>query len=57
MAIDGTKIGANASRHCSRRYQQRAAEEAALTERVQQILAQAATVDAGEEAQFGKDRR
>ena len=46
VAIDGTKVAANASRHCSRDYEQIARE----------ILEEAADVDAAEDKRYG-DRR
>jgi transposase len=46
LAIDGTKVHANASQHASRDYEQIARE----------ILAEAAAVDAAEDAQFGEAR-
>jgi transposase len=46
LAIDGTKVHANASQHATRDYEQIARE----------ILAEAAAVDAAEDAQFGEAR-
>jgi transposase len=46
LAIDGTKVHANASQHATRDYEQIARE----------ILAEAAAVDAVEDAQFGEAR-
>jgi transposase len=64
LAVDGTKLRANASRHKAMSYDrmvkkegQLEAEIAALRAQVDGVLADAASVDAAEDAQFGKDRR
>jgi transposase len=57
VALDGTKVQANASKHKAMSYgrmKQRAAELAA---EVQQWLEQAATVDAAEDEALGRERR
>lgn len=50
VAIDGTKIAANASKHMNR-------SEDSLRAEAARILAEAAAVDAAEDAEFGPDRR
>jgi transposase len=64
LAVDGTKLRANASRHKAMSYDRMARREgeleteiAALRAQVDEVLADAASVDAAEDAQFGKDRR
>jgi transposase len=50
VAIDGTKIAANAAKSATR-------TEASLRKEAKRILAEAAEVDAAEDAEFGPDRR
>lgn len=50
VAIDGTKIAANASKAATR-------SEDSLHAEAQRILAEAADIDAAEDAEFGADRR
>ncbi len=64
LALDGTKLRANASRHKAMSYDrmvkseaQLEAEIAALHERVGALLADAERVDAEEDERFGPDRR
>jgi hypothetical protein len=57
VAIDGTKMRANADRNCSFRYNQLSEQEQALQKQVDQILAEAAQCDAEEDAQYGKGRK
>ena len=57
VGLDGTKMGANASRHQSRRYERLKEKEAALTAEVERMLKQAEQVDEQEDALFGKGRR
>lgn len=54
VAIDGTKMRANADRNQTLRYRKMAEEERQLQQRVQQILAEAEQVDQQEDAQYGK---
>lgn len=54
VAIDGTKMRANADRNQSKRYLQIAEEERALEEKVKQILGEAERADAEEDARYGK---
>ena len=56
VAIDGTKLKANASRHKAMSYGRMAEREAALAAEVQAILDEAEAVDAAEDAQFGDAR-
>jgi len=64
IAIDGTKLRANASRHKAMSYgrmaereRQLQAEIAALRRQIAGVLAQAEQVDAAEDTHFGVDRR
>src|SRR6058998_1917950 len=64
LAVDGTKLRANASRHKAMSYArmvraegQLEGEIAALRERVDALLADAERVDAEEDERFGPDRR
>jgi transposase len=64
LAVDGTKLRANASRHKAMSYERMIRKQseleveiAALREQVDAVLADAAAIDAAEDAQFGRDRR
>jgi transposase len=64
LAVDGTKLRANASRHKAMSYERMGKKEAqlegeiaALRERVDALLADAEATDAAEDAAFGADRR
>jgi transposase len=64
VALDGTKLRANASKHKAMSYDRLcekeaavAAEVAALRERIEGMLADAETVDQAEDARFGPDGR
>ncbi len=64
LAVDGTKLRANASRHKAMSYERMVkreseleAEIAALRQQVDAVLADAQASDAAEDAQFGVDRR
>ena len=57
IALDGTKIKANASKHKAMSYDRMGKEEARLQAEVQALLKQAETVDAQDEAVYGPDRR
>src|SRR4051794_34956777 len=64
LAVDGTKLRANASRHKAMSYERMLAKEArleaesaALRAQVDVVLAQAQATDAGEDAEFGADCR
>src|ERR687887_362899 len=64
LAVDGTKLRANASRHKAMSYERMTTKEAeleaeiaALRERVDEVLADARATDAAEDEAFGADRR
>ena len=57
VAIDGTKIGANASKHKAMSYERMDEAEKKLEMEVARLLEEAATVDADEDAKFGKGKR
>src|SRR3954469_22030259 len=64
LAVDGTKLRANASRHKAMSYERMvekeselAAEIAALREQVDALLADARSSDAAEDVEFGEHRR
>jgi transposase len=57
VAIDGTKVRANASRHKAMSYQRLQAEERRLAEEVAQMCAQARSTDANEDQLYGVDHR
>ena len=56
VALDGTKVKANASKHKAMSYGRMAEREAQLTAQVQAILDEAEAVDAAEDAEFGDAR-
>lgn len=53
VAIDGTKMKANASKHKAMSYDRMAKEEARLTAEVEQLISQAEAVDAAEDKLYG----
>jgi transposase len=64
LALDGTKLRANASRHKAMSYERMVSKEteldaeiAALRAQVRDVLADAAATDAAEDAEFGAGRR
>ena len=57
VAIDGTKIKANASKHKAMSYARMGETEARLKAEIDALLKQAEDVDAAEDAQYGKGRR
>ena len=57
VALDGTKMAANASRRKSLNYREAEQREAQLEQKVRELLEQAAQVDAEEDARFGKGER
>jgi transposase len=57
VALDGTKIKANASKHKAMSYDRMRQQEKAIREQVKELLGRAAATDADEDAQYGKDRR
>jgi transposase len=57
IAIDGTKIKANASKHKAMSYERMGEAEKKLEEEVDKLLAEAERIDAEEDAEHGKGRR
>jgi transposase len=57
IAIDGTKIKANASKHKAMSYERMGEAEKKLQDEVQKLLAEAERIDAEEDAQHGQGRR
>jgi transposase len=57
IALDGTKIKANASRHKAMSYDRMPEEEARLKQEIATILAEAESADATEDATHGPSRR
>ncbi|MCE9577356.1 MAG: transposase [Deltaproteobacteria bacterium] len=53
MAIDGTKIQANASKHKAMSYERMDKDDARLTTEIEALLTRADEVDAAEDAQYG----
>src|SRR3954452_9938475 len=56
IALDGTKVKANASRHKAMSYDRMKAEEARLKEEIAKLLADAEAADQAEDLQHGPDR-
>jgi transposase len=56
IALDGTKVKANASRHKAMSYERMKQEEERLKEEVARLLAEAETTDAAEDVAHGPDR-
>jgi transposase len=56
IALDGTKVKANASRHKAMSYERMKEEEERLKEEVARLLAEAEATDATEDAAHGPDR-
>jgi transposase len=57
VAIDGSKLKANASKHKAMSYERMEEKEKQLQAEVDKLLAQAAQTDAEEDAQYGKGKR
>jgi hypothetical protein len=57
VAIDGSKIKANAGKHKAMSYKRMTETEARLEQEIQELLRQAEETDAAEDAQYGKKRR
>lgn len=57
VAIDGSKLKANASKHKAMSYKRMKEDEKRLREQVHRLLEQAEAVDAAEDAEYGGDRR
>jgi len=57
IALDGTKVKANASKHKAMSYGRMVTEEARLKREVEALLQKAAAADAQDDAAYGLDRR
>ena len=57
VAIDGTKLKANASKHKAMSYDRMTEKEKQLREEVEKLLAEAAQADAEEDTKYGKGQR
>ena len=57
VALDGTKVRANASKRKAMSYARLTDKEKVLAEEVSALMAEAQRIDDAEDAQFGKDRR
>ena len=57
VALDGTKIKANASRHKAMSYGRMIKDEKRLTEEIKRLLEKAEAVDLQEDDEYGPDRR
>jgi len=57
VALDGSKVKANASKHKAMSYQRMGEKQRQLRAEVKQLLAQADAADAAEDAEYGVDRR
>lgn len=57
VALDGTKVKANASKHKAMSYERMCETEKRLEAEIKELLAEAQTVDEAEDAQYGKGKR
>lgn len=57
IAVDGTKIKANASKHKAMSYGRMKEKESAIQRQVREILDRAEQIDREEDRQYGRDRR
>lgn len=57
VAVDGTKVKANASKHKAMSYDRMVLKQQKLEEEINALLAQAEAVDAAEDEQYGKESR
>lgn len=57
VAIDGSKVKANASKHKAMSYDRMRDKQRQLRDEVTQLLAQAEAADAADDAEYGADRR
>jgi hypothetical protein len=57
VALDGSKIKANASKHKANSYGRMAQQEEVIREQVEELMARAAAADAEEDTLFGSDQR
>lgn len=57
VAIDGSKVRANASKHKAMSYERMKQEERRLKQRIRELTQQAEDIDAAEDEEFGEDSR
>lgn len=57
VALDGTKVRANASRHKAMSYARLDTKQKVLAQEISDLMAEAKTVDAAEDARFGRGKR
>lgn len=57
VALDGTKVRANSSRHKAMSYARLSAKQKVLADEISDLMAEARTVDAEEDARFGPGKR
>lgn len=57
VALDGTKVRANASRHKAMSYARLTEKQKVLADEISDLMAEAKTVDAAEDARFGPGKR
>lgn len=57
VALDGTKVRANASRHKAMSYARLTVKQKVLADEISDLMAEARTVDAEEDARFGPGKR
>lgn len=57
VALDGTKVRANASRHKAMSYARLTEKQKVLAQEISDLMAEAKTVDAAEDAHFGPGKR
>lgn len=57
VAVDGTKIKANASKHKAMSYKRMKEQEAELAKKIADYFSEAAQQDAADDERYGKDRR
>ncbi|HRT93990.1 MAG TPA: IS1182 family transposase [Planctomycetota bacterium] len=57
VALDGTKVKANASKHKAMSYERMVEKEAEYARQVEELLRRAEETDAAEDAEHGRDRR
>jgi transposase len=57
VALDGTKMEANASKHKAMSYERMKEQEQAIRAQVKELLARAEATDAEEDGRYGKERR
>ena len=57
LAVDGSKVRANASKHKAMSYERMKQDETRLKAEIEELLQRAEDADAAEDAEFGEDRR